>query len=295
MEKEGSSFSITAIEFADVNYPPLLREISDPPKILFVRGSMAALHNGRYALAVVGSRRLTQYGARAVEHLVAPLTTHFNIVSGLALGTDGAAHVAALENNGATIAVVGSGVDDASLYPQAHVGLAHQIIKSGGCVLSEYPPGTRAQSYFFPVRNRILAGLAQGVLITEAALDSGTMITARCALDYNRDVFAVPGSIFSETSQGTNELLKRGAKLTTTADDILETYCLAPSNPAAKTPSLLLPPDEFKLISLLSIEPKSIDILLQNTGWDIIKLSQVLMRLELARRIKKIPGQGYVV
>lgn len=217
------SLGIEVITIFDNQYPTLLKQIHDPPAILFVRGKLK--NNTPNPLGVVGTRKMTTYGARSVEYIVKPLVRNgISIVSGLALGIDGKSHEAALSQNGYTVAVLGSGVDDNSIYPNHHKKLAHRIIESNGAVISEFPPGTKPLAHHFPMRNRIISGLSKGILVIEAAIKSGSLISARCALDQNRDVYAIPGQIFSPTSAGTNQLIAHGAKVVTSANDILEDF-----------------------------------------------------------------------
>lgn len=205
-------------------FPPLLNRIYDPPLALYVRGT---LPGDAPALAVVGSRKATPYGRSATHALVRPLSARgLVIVSGLAFGIDAEAHRAALETHGKTIAVLGTGVDDAALYPRAHRQLAHDIVASGGAVVSEFPPGTTARAEYFPQRNRVIAGLARATVVVEATNHSGALITARLALAENREVLVVPGPITVPTSEGTNRLLREGAAPALSADDILDALSL---------------------------------------------------------------------
>lgn len=205
----------------DPHYPPQFKNLPDHPKQLYFRGNSALLQNTNM-FAVVGTRKISSYGVRLISFFVRPLLAHnMIIVSGLALGTDAQAHKETLENKGTTIAVLGSGLDDASIAPSSNVWLAHKILANGGLLLSEYPPGTPGYAAHFPQRNRIITGLARGVLVTEAAERSGTLITARFAAEYSREVFACPGNIFSPLSAGTHKLIANGALLATHPNDIL--------------------------------------------------------------------------
>lgn len=288
---QGGNFSnIVRLTVSDEAYPPLLREIKDPPQQLFVRGSIEALT--KTAIAVIGTRKLSPYGARTLAEIVPPLAERLVIVSGLALGADGAAHSAAIMCNGTTVAVLGSGVDDDSLYPASHLGLAHRIIESGGALLSEHPPGTHPYPGHFPVRNRIIAGMCRATLICEAAEDSGTLITARCALEYNRDVYAIPGSIYSPQSAGTNALIKEGAGLVRSADDVF--LLLGMDKSADKQQSLLIAADERAVLEKLGETPHTIEWLMTRLKWPLATVSSVLVRLEMMNLARSIPGQGYV-
>jgi DNA processing protein len=202
-------------------FPPLLREIPDPPKKLFVRGKLPS--TDLKWLAVVGSRAMTSYGRQACEHLISGLRGYpVVIVSGLAFGVDAAAHKAALGAGLPTVGVPGSGLDWSVLYPRANVSLAREIIKAGGALISEYQPGLKAAEYTFPQRNRIMAGLCHATLIIEAKERSGSLITARLTTEYNRELLVVPGSIFSAESRGIHQFLKLGATPVTAPGDILQ-------------------------------------------------------------------------
>ncbi|MFA6194931.1 MAG: DNA-processing protein DprA [Patescibacteria group bacterium] len=221
LEKEGISF----ITWNDHNYPPLLKEISSPPPVLYYKGRLNNEADGR--LAVVGSRKFSAYGEKAITALLPEIIeSKINIISGLALGIDTLAHQKALELKGKTWAVLGSGLDRKSIYPASNRRLAQEIIDSGGALISEFPPGTPPYQQNFPQRNRIIAGLTQATLVIEAKEKSGALITADYALEENREVLAVPGNIFSEFSAGPNKLIKSGAKTITSHEDILEVYGL---------------------------------------------------------------------
>ncbi|MDP3965609.1 MAG: DNA-processing protein DprA, partial [bacterium] len=209
---------ITVLNTAD--FPPLLKEIADPPKKLYVRGKLPST-DWKW-LAVVGSRAMTSYGRQACSHLISGLRGYpVVIVSGLAFGVDAAAHKAALEAGLPTVGVPGSGLDWSVFYPRANVSLAREIIKAGGALLSEYEPELKAADYTFPQRNRIMAGLCQATLMIEAKERSGSLITARLTTEYNRELLVVPGSIFSAESRGTHQFLKLGATPVTEPEDIL--------------------------------------------------------------------------
>jgi DNA processing protein len=272
----------------DSGYPPLLKEIFHPPFVLYGRG---ILPEGE-CLAVVGTRKPSRYGLEAAEVISRDLASdHIIIVSGLALGIDRKAHEAAIEAGGETIAILGSGVDDASLFPPEHRGLARRIAENGGAVVSEYPPGTRARKEYFPQRNRIIAGLSRGTIVVEAPERSGSLITARCALEENRDVFAVPGSIFSPLSRGTNLLIREGAVLASGAKDILDAWGIAAADqPAEKGKKFS--PEETAVLSLLR-EPLSVDTLKEKTLFDTGRLVAVLSMLELKGALKRTGADVY--
>ncbi len=209
---------LTLLHPAD--FPPLLREINDPPKQLYVRGPLPSF--GHKWLAVVGSRAMTTYGKQACHHLIEGLRGYpIVIVSGLAYGVDAEAHRSALNAGLTTVAVPGSGLDWDVLYPKANVGLAREILKAGGALLSEFKPEQRATDYTFPQRNRIMAGLSHATLVVEAREKSGSLITAKLVTEYNRELLVVPGSIFSAESKGTHQFLRLGATAVTSPEDIL--------------------------------------------------------------------------
>jgi DNA processing protein len=209
---------IMEIGINDPDYPALLKEITDPPKRLYVRGNLDLV--GREVVAVIGSRKPTSYGIEVTRHILKGIGSKVAIVSGLAYGIDALAHEITLEQGGYTVAVLGTGVDDDSIYPKENLELARKIVALGGALISEYPPGTKPLKHHFPMRNRIIAGLSQKLVVMEAGERSGTLITAQLALDYNRDVMAVPGSIFSEGSPGVNYLVSQGARIVTSSTDI---------------------------------------------------------------------------
>jgi DNA processing protein len=210
---------VKTVSLNDADYPRWLRQIHQPPQVLYYLGEITNLDN---CLAVVGSRQHSEYGRQTTKRLLGGLLnqTEIVIVSGLALGIDSLAHWAALENNGRTVAVLGSGFNH--IYPQENHQLAKRIVEQGGCLISEYAPDISPAKHHFVARNRIISGICWGTLIIEAAIRSGSLITGRYALEQNREVFAIPGNIYSPTSGGTNNLIKLGAKPVLSVDDILE-------------------------------------------------------------------------
>ncbi len=284
-------------------YPRLLREIYDPPLVLFVKGDPVTL--GLPSVALVGSRRATPYGINAAERLSRDLAQRGLIVcSGLARGIDSAAHRGALEANGRTIAVLGSGVD--RIYPRENTKLAQQI-EQNGCVISEFPLGTSPSPQNFPVRNRIISGLSLGTCLVEAAEFSGSLITARMALEQNREVFAVPGNITSKNSFGPNLWIKQGAKLVQDWKDIVEelpapiklqVLSLSPQGCEATQPSLfsgVLTEPEKSVLELLRVDESiHVDSLLEETRMSSPELLSVLLDLELKGTIKQLPGKNFL-
>lgn len=257
--------------------PSNLSEIPEPPDKLYLKGALPEA--GTKLLAVVGSRKCTHYGQNVVEHLVRGLEGYpVSIVSGLALGIDGHAHIAALRAGLHTIAIPGSGLDESVLYPRSHARLAQQILSSGGALLSEYEPTQQAAPWTFPKRNRIMAGLADAVLVIEATKRSGTLITARLATEYNKDLLVVPGSIFAESSEGAHQFLKLGAHPVTHAHDILSILGITQETSPEKF--LNLKPDEACLYELL-VEPLTRDELIEKSGLGAASASVVISKLEL--------------
>lgn len=282
------------LTLGDALYPAALLDTPDPPCLLYAQGRIEALQNLRSdnSLAIVGSRNPTPQGRINAQAFARDLASRgLTIVSGLALGVDGAAHEGALEGADpqalATIAVVGTGLD--RVYPKHHLALAHRIVQQG-LILSEYPLGTPPLNANFPRRNRIISGLSQGVLVVEAALESGSLITARQALEQGREVFAIPGSIHSPQSKGCHTLIRQGAKLVDCAQDVLEE--LRTPDPFAQVPLALDAPPacEDDLLPLLGHEPVGLDALQARTGLDTARLQAELLDLELAGQVERLPG-----
>lgn len=275
------------LTLADSAYPPALLEIPDPPSVLYVRGKLALLKCR--GLAVVGSRNATAQGIQNAENFAKTLAGHgFGIISGLALGIDAAAHRGALAVHGTTVAVIGTGAD--RLYPARNIQLAQEIA-THGAIVSEFPLGTPALAANFPRRNRIISGLSCGVLVVEAAPESGSLITARLAAEQGREVFAIPGSIHSPVARGCHKLIKQGAKLVETANDILEE--LGTCSPA----ETIAPPTESAgedpLLAALGHDPCNLDDLAERTGYAPEQLLTELLTLELAGLIATLPGNRY--
>jgi DNA processing protein len=277
----------------DPQYPKLLKEIISPPVILYFKGFFE--DNDEVALAVVGSRKMSPYGQMVTEEIVKGLAGEgLTIVSGLALGIDGVAHQTALNGHGRTIGVLACGLDQ--IYPVVHYQLGERIIAQNGALISEYPVGAHSLKQNFPLRNRIIAGLALGTLVIEAAENSGALLTARHALENNREVFAVPGEIFNGHSVGTNNLIKMGAKLVTSPEDILVEL-----NLPQKRQQLILEeviPDtkeEQELLVLLGEKPVHIDKISQISKLDIAAINSTLLMMEMKGKIKNLGGQQYII
>ncbi|MDP3953886.1 MAG: DNA-processing protein DprA [bacterium] len=272
------------------DYPQLLKQIHDPPKVLYVRGSIEILNTP--AFGVVGTRKISEYGKSATPHIVSDISASgFTIVSGMAHGVDTLAHKTALNVGGLTVAVLGTGVDDKSIYPADNLGLAHRIIESGGAIISEYEPGTEGKPFTFPQRNRIISGMSRGVLVIEADEKSGSLITAKCAIDQNRDVFAVPGSIFSRASKGTNSIIKKGAKLVSSAEDVLEEYGDIKLQTTNNKPQIRGANEiEEKILEILNTNsgPMNINDIIRSSGLDAQKITTQLVMMEITKKIKKV-------
>lgn len=270
-------------------YPAALKEIPVPPVALYGRGNKDALSAGN-SIAVVGTRRPTPYGLESAETIVTKLANAgMTIVSGLATGIDTRAHKTTLAYKGITVAVLGSGVDSPSIFPPENRGLAERIASAGGAVISEYSPGTPSVKEHFPMRNRIISGLSRGTLVVEAREKSGALITARCALEQNRDVFAVPGSIFSATSAGPNALIRDGAIAVSDAGHILEALGIEYAEREALRADAEASPEESALLKLLAT-PQSIDRIKEKTGRSAGAIMASLSLLELRGRIKNLGG-----
>lgn len=285
VEKEG----IHIVLETDPVYPEPLRHIPHPPYILYVKGVLP--QKDAILFAVVGTRKPTTYGREACASLARSLAqAGIIIVSGMAIGIDTIAHEACLKAEGKTVAVLGSGLGMNVVYPYTNRKLAERIVASGSAVISEYPLHLKATPWTFPQRNRIIAGLARGTLVVEARQKSGALITAAHAVEYNRDVFAVPGEIFSEAAYGPNRLLKLGATPVASADDIFYALGLDHLAKAEERQTFLCSPDEEKIISFLA-EPKSADDIVRESGFNISHVNRVLTLLEIRGIIKNM-GSG---
>jgi DNA processing protein len=281
------------ITFNDANYPAQLKEIADPPPLLFVRGNADLLSHPQ--IAIVGSRNPSSLGEETAFNFAKTLSRHgFVITSGLALGIDAASHRGALNAKGYTVAVTGTGLD--RVYPARHKELATEIVNTG-VMISEFPPGTTAKANHFPRRNRIISGLCQGLLVVEAAKQSGSLITARMALEQNREVFAIPGSIHNPLARGCNALIRQGAKLVETTQDILEElnqYYQQDDNITPITMESILDLEQQTLLNHVMFSPTSIDKLVENTGESVEVISSMLLILELQGYLEATAGGCYM-
>jgi DNA processing protein len=281
------------VTYVDRSYPQRLLTIYDYPALLYVRGEIMA--SDTWAIAVVGSRRASPYGQRVARNLSAGLVGRgFTLVSGLARGVDTAAHRAALESGGRTLAVLGSGVD--VIYPPENRRLADEIAASGA-VVSEFPPGTRPEPGFFPRRNRLISGLSLGVVVVEAGQKSGALVTAHIAADQGREVFAVPGDITRAGSRGPHHLIQEGAKLVRDVDDILAELPDRPHRVSAGLPGGPRPglaPQERELLDLITDDPITLDELVRLTGWGSSRVLAALLSLEMKSHIRQLAGKRFV-
>ena len=296
--EELTAAGIKTTSVFDDDYPALLKEITDPPPVLFYRGTLP--DDSKPSVSVVGTRRCSIYGKQITREVSGELAENgVTIVSGLALGIDGVAHEATLEKNGTTVAVLGSGVDRRHVYPSAHQPLAERIIDGGGAIISEYPPGFSPTQYSFPARNRIIAGLSLGTLIAEAPVQSGALITAERCLDYNRDIFAVPHPVTSLQGAGGNGLLKKGAILITNAADILEALEIRSSfreTGVVKTkPAAPTDPIEAAIFSLLETGPRHVDEIIKFSGVPSGTVMGTLTILEMNGKVQNTGGMTYVL
>ncbi len=282
-----------AVAWHDPVYPPQLREIPDPPPVLYVRGDIQVAEFAR-TVAIVGTRRMSSYGRQAAERLAEGLVqAGVCVVSGMAAGIDSAAHRGALEAGGRTVAVWGTGLQE--VYPASNRSLAQRIYASGA-VVTEYPLGMRGIPENFPQRNRIISGLSRGTVVVEAPRQSGALITARYALEQNREIMAVPGDVFAETSRGTNALLFRGeARAVTSARDVLETLAIdAPTVQLELAPAARPVGDERSVYACLSAEPRHIDELARATELPAQRVSAILSIMEI-RGLARHTGAGQYV
>jgi DNA processing protein len=281
------------ITYNEANYPSQLKEIADPPPLLFVRGNPDLLSYPQ--IAIVGSRNPSSLGEETAFGFAKTLSRHgFVITSGLALGIDAASHRGALSAKGYTVAVAGTGLD--RVYPARHKELATEIVNTG-VMISEFPPGTTAKANHFPRRNRIISGLCQGLLVVEAAKQSGSLITARMALEQNREVFAIPGSIHNPLARGCNALIREGAKLVETTQDILEELNQYYQQDEKITPlamESILDLEQQTLLNRVMFSPTSIDTLVENTGESVEVISSMLLILELQGYLEATPGGCYM-
>jgi DNA processing protein len=292
-----TELGINIVTQADANYPALLREIDDPPLVLYVKGVVPTTSAWPRGIAVVGSRQTSQYGLEQAKKLSYQLAySGVPVVSGLARGIDTSAHMGALAAKGVTWAVLGCGLEQ--MYPPENKALADKIVEGKGLLMSELPLGTPPDKSTFPMRNRIVSGLCFGVLVIEAAIDSGALITARQAAEQGRQIFAMPGRVDNPLSKGCHSLLKQGAKLVEEAADILdELEFIWPKESLSTSPRPMpanLSPEEETIFGAIDKEEVPIDAITQKTGLPSGIVSSTLLRLEMKKLVKQLPGKLFV-
>lgn len=283
---------VTAITRSDSAYPPLLKEMNDPPEQIYIRGD-ASILSAPHILASVGSRKANSYGKQAISILLPPaVRADIVITSGLAYGVDALSHQVAVKEKKPTIAVLGGGIDDKTIYPAPHRKLAHEILEYGGAIVSEWPPGTPARPAHFLQRNRIIAGLAQATLVVQAATKSGSLVTARLALDYNREVLAVPGNINEPIAQGTNLLIQEGAIPALSPQDIAAVFKIDFSKAGSKIKNLNK--EQKTILKHVSADPRHVDEISGLVQLPANQVSTLLLELELEDRVMHVGGMKYI-
>lgn len=284
---------IKTVSLKDAEYPALLKKIQGAPKQLYYKGEIKA---EELCFAVVGTRRPSDYGKRATLEIAGGLANSgITIVSGLAPGIDTFAHRAALEQNKRTIAVLGTGLDEKSIYPMDNIPLARRIIETGGALISEYPSGTPGSKITFPNRNRIISGLSLGVLVTEAKEKSGSLITANYGFSQKRKVFALPGSVYSSNSKGTNFLIRKGALLVDKAEGIMKELGLPNLKPFLTEKSAAETPEEEMVLSALNEEALHIDKIIEKTKLNAAQVASTLTILEIKGQVNNLGHNIYAI
>lgn len=282
---------IKKIEISDKNFPAELKKIPGAPKVIYYKGKLLP---DELCFAVIGTRRYSNYGKEAALKISGELANSgITIVSGLAPGIDTFAHLSAVNNNKRTIAVLGTGLDEKSIYPKENIPLARKILECGGCLISEYPPGTEGNRFTFPKRNRIISGLSIGILVIEAKEKSGSLITANYAAKQHKKIYAVPGSIYSLNSKGTNILIKRGAKLADSASDILNDLNISKKITGDFMARPKISAEEKRVVDLLSSEPLYLDKIIENVKLSPAKTLSLITTLEMKGIIKNIGGNTF--
>lgn len=285
------NWEIKEVKIEEKTYPLLLKKIKNPPKILYVLGNL--IENEK-CVAIVGTRKCTDYGKEVALEIGGNLAeAGLTIVSGFAPGIDTFAHLAAIERKKRTIAVLGTGLDKKSLYPKSNLKLVEKILENGGCLISEYPPGTKGTKFTFPQRNRIIAGLSLGVIVIEAKLKSGALITAEFAKKERRKIFAIPGSIYSPTSKGCHLLIKQGAKLIETPEEVLIDLGLD-----KKVRKKIVEGDseeENLILKILKEGALSSDLIIEKTKLSPQKVLALLSILEIKGKIKNLGGNIFTI
>jgi len=283
---------IKTITIEDKEYPKILKEIIVPPEVLYVKGKILASEN---CFAVVGTRRCSAYGKEIALKIAGDLSeAGLTIVSGLAPGIDTLAHLATIEQGKRTIAVLGTGLDEKSIYPRSNLNLARKILETGGCLISEYPPGTPGSKFTFPRRNRIISGLSLGILVVEAKRKSGALIAANWAKSQKRLVFAIPGSVRSLNSQGCHYLIKKGGKLVENANDILKILNL-PQTKTTKLKAKGKTPEEQLILDVLKEGALGADKIIERTKLSAQKVTAILAILEINGIVRNLGGNIYAL
>jgi len=286
-----NAFPVRTISKEDEEYPKPLKKIPDAPEVLYIRGQLIP---DETCFGVVGTRRCSSYGKQVALEIAGELAeAGITIVSGLAPGIDTFSHLACIEKNKRTIAVLGTGIDEKSIYPKSNIGLARKILETGGCLVSELPPGTHGSKITFPKRNRIISGLSLGVLVVEAKKKSGSLITARHALEQKRKLFAVPGPVYSLNSKGTNRLIKEGALLVENSKDILKKLNL----PLREKVSGVNPKNQTEALIIRSLQegPLHIDEIIKRTKLNTRVVSTTLSVMEISGKLRNLGGNIYVL
>ncbi len=290
-------FNQDFVTILDENYPQNLKFTKNPPPIIFFRGEFPSSKDD-FSITIVGTRKLTFYGAEATKKFSKELVNSgFSVISGLAIGIDTEAHISTLNEGGRTLAVLGGGIDEKSIFPKENLKLAEKIIDSGGAVISEYLPETEIQKFNFPARDRIMAGISKGVLVIECPEKSGALITASVALNEGREVFAVPGDIFKQNSLGTNNLIKSGgAKLVTNVQDILDEFGLKKENAKSFVDAKSNLPKskaEILILEMLQFSDLHIDEIVRKSELSQAEILQTITMMEITGAIKHIGGMVY--
>jgi len=284
---------IRTTNIQDENYPKLLKGIKNAPEVIYYRGEMKSDEN---CFAVVGTRRFSPYGKQVALEMAGDLAeAGLIIVSGLAPGIDTFCHTAAVERRKRTIAVLGTGVDEKSIYPQSNLKLAQKILETGGALISEYPPDQRGTQFTFPQRNRIISGLSLGILVVEAKQKSGALITAHYAFEQNRKVFAIPGPIHSLNSKGCHYLIKRGAKLVESANDILKDLNLPAGRQVYQKGIIGETEEENLILNVLKEEVLDIDKIIEKTKLSAAKVASTLAILEIKGKVRNLGGNTFAL
>ena len=284
---------IRILKIEDKNYPKLLKEIKDAPKVLYYRGE---LNPGDQCFAIVGTRRCSDYGKQVALEMAGDLAeAGLIIVSGLAPGIDTFAHTATVERKKRTIAVLGTGIDEKTIYPQSNLKLAQRILETGGCLISEYPPGTPGSKFTFPQRNRIISGLSLGVLVVEAKEKSGALITANWAKKQGRKIFAIPGLIHSLNSKGPHYLIKNGAKLVENANDILKELNLPAGRQVYQKVIIGETLEENLILKALEEEALYVDKIIEKTRLPAATVASTLSILEIKGKVRNLGNNVYAI